>query len=159
MTDEEWSVTRRTLLAGWPVSRDGIDERAYRELLNVFPHEDVQAALRSMMGQGKAFLPKVNEIIEAIPKKARPEPPPSPTRRIDGDVTKRVPTPPWLIGDREFYPDMDTLVMFVRTHGRDGRLIHVASCAGFWDTPDGDVTEWESWNVELLSSARIQEAA
>ena len=69
MTKEEWLAgPRHLLLSGWPSSIDTpLDDGAYAFLLERFSMEEVNEAIRSMLGA--RFTPKPSEIVAEVLKK------------------------------------------------------------------------------------------
>ena len=73
MNKADWPVIKRTLLSGWPMARgETIDDDAYIGLLSSFDAEDVKAAIHSLLASSR-FMPKVAEIVQALPAKPRHE--------------------------------------------------------------------------------------
>lgn len=69
MNREDWPVIERTLFAGWPMARgETIDNDAYIGLLSPYEAEDVKAAIHGLLASSR-FMPKVAEIIAALPVK------------------------------------------------------------------------------------------
>jgi hypothetical protein len=68
-TEDQWFQVRSTLAAGWVIDQ-GYSETAYRGLLTTYEPQDVLFALRSLLGRGSRFVPKVAEIVAALPSRA-----------------------------------------------------------------------------------------
>ena len=69
MNREDWPVIERTLFAGWPMARgETIDNDAYIGLLSPYEAEGVKAAIHGLLASSR-FMPKVAEIIAALPVK------------------------------------------------------------------------------------------
>lgn len=149
MTDREFEIVKRTLSSGW--AGKPIDETAYRGLLAPFDVEVVKEALVSMLGES-VFVPKVSEIVSRI-RDRQPFNPLAPARRREWfgeEVLGRVPSPPWLIRGRWFFPDVGSLRL------TEGKRV-VVSALGCWDR-DGGLPVWESWGVGLLGSSVLEAA-
>lgn len=72
MTREDWPHLRRMLLSGWPQRNEVVlDDGAYIALLQDFDPEQVAAAIRSLLHRSR-HLPKVSELVAAMPEAANP---------------------------------------------------------------------------------------
>ncbi len=72
MTDEEWSAVSLLLARGWKGEWGGLDDRAYRILLDGYDTEQLVTALRKLAVHGHFSRPTVPEIVQAIEYKDRP---------------------------------------------------------------------------------------
>ncbi len=99
MTDAEWTRIKRRLVAGW-ISREAMDDEAYRALLSTYSADRVIAAVESLLGT--RFMPKVSEIVTAInllPPKVEPC---TRTAALDAEWAPVLRRAHELVGDKTF---------------------------------------------------------